>query len=208
MNVLAIGGHFDDVEIGCGGTISKHVRNGDRVFVYVVTRSNYTDYNGHVMRDVETARREGQEAARILGYELICGDFETKEVAFNHRLVESINKVVDDHAIDLIYTHWSGDVHQDHQAIGQATLAAGRKVNRLLSYRSNLYINAFPFHPNFYVDISADIDRKFEAILAHRTEVAKFGSEWLDFWKNDARNNGQIMGVAYAEAFYLIKYFA
>jgi len=37
MNILAIGAHFDDVELGCGGSIAKHSIKGDKVYIYVAT---------------------------------------------------------------------------------------------------------------------------------------------------------------------------
>lgn len=205
MNILAIGGHFDDVEIGCGGTIAKHVNNGDTVYVYVVTHSEYTNYDGSVIRSKETALQEGKAAADILGYNLICGNFDTKEVSFDHILVEHINKIIDEKEIEMVYTHWDFDVHQDHQAIGKATLAAARKVNNLLMYRSNLYVNTQNFNDNYYVDISNYIDAKMKSIKAHQNEVRKFGEGWLEFWVNEARDNGQKFGVQYAEAFQLVK---
>jgi len=206
MNVLTIGAHFDDVEIGCGGTIAKHIADKDEVIAHVITNSKYNNYDGTSLRTQEAALIEGKEAARILGYHLICDDFETKQVKFNHLLVEAINRTIDIYHIDMIYTHWDYDVHQDHQAIGKATLAAGRKVNRLLMYQSNMYVNSVAFQPNFFVDISQFAELKLSAIKAHKTEVEKFGPKWLDFWHNTIRNNGQRMGVEYAEAFHLVKY--
>ena len=206
MNVLAIGAHFDDVEIGCGGTIARHMANGDKVFVYVVTNSEYTNHEGKMVRDRETALREGQAAAAIMGYELICGDFDTWGISFNHELIEAINIVIDDYKIDQIYTHWDYDVHQDHQAIGKATLAAGRRINNLLMYRSNLYMHTNDFRANYFVDITHYLELKMKGICAHENEVTKFGRDWLDFWKNEARNNGQRVNVQYAEAFHLVKF--
>ena len=76
MRILAIGAHFDDVELGCGGTIARHTRNGDEVTIYVATDSGYSDYANRVIRKPEVARREGQNAADILGVkELICGGY-------------------------------------------------------------------------------------------------------------------------------------
>ncbi len=38
MNILAIGAHPDDIELGCGGTLLKAVREGHNVFMYTLTR--------------------------------------------------------------------------------------------------------------------------------------------------------------------------
>jgi len=208
MNVLAIGAHFDDVEIGCSGTLAKHRFNGDRVIILVITHSKYNDYNGNLIRDKGIAFREGQSAAKILDCELICSQWETKQVNFGYKLIEEINKVIDDYQIDIIYTHWDFDVHQDHWAIGKASLNAGRKINKLLMYQSNLYMNTQTFISNYFVDISDFIDLKIAAIKAHETEVKKFGEGWIDFWINEAMNNGKKFMVNYAEAFQLVKYLA
>lgn len=206
MNVLAIGAHFDDAELGCGGALAKHRANGDRVIIQVITHSKYHNHNGALLREKETAFEEGKKAADILDCELICNNYETKQVVFCHKLIEDINKVIDENKINVIYTHWDHDIHQDHQAIGRASLAAGRKVNCLLMYQSNLYMNTSPFRANYFVDISSFIEMKKKSILAHKTEVEKFGPDWVDFWINEAANNGKKFNVKYAEAFQLVKY--
>jgi LmbE family N-acetylglucosaminyl deacetylase len=206
MNVLAIGAHFDDVEIGCGGAIAKHVQNGDNVTVLVVTDSDYEDQLSESRRTKDIALKEGKAAAKILGYDLVCGNLKTREVEFNPDLVDLIEKVIVDNSIDTIYTHWDQDVHQDHQSVGKASLTAGRKRYRFLMYRSNLYMNSMRFDENFFVDITQFVDLKLQAIAAHRSEVKKFGSDWLDFWKQEAKNNGLRCGREYAEVFQLVKY--
>ena len=41
MNILAIGAHFDDVELGCSGTLAKRIAEGDKVYVYTATVSDF-----------------------------------------------------------------------------------------------------------------------------------------------------------------------
>jgi LmbE family N-acetylglucosaminyl deacetylase len=67
MNILAIGAHFDDVELGCSGALAKHVVNGDNVYVFVATVSGFTNEDGHVIRSNETALKEAQDAMKIIG---------------------------------------------------------------------------------------------------------------------------------------------
>ena len=155
MKVLAIGAHFDDVELGCGGTIARHTQNGDDVVIYVATNSGYSNYAKKVIRDPQVALQEGQKAAEILGVnELICGKFETNSLSFNDDLVCSILEMLDHRQFDLIYTHWTGDVHLDHRAVARASITAGRHVPCLLTYRSNYYDSDKPYNGNFYSDIS------------------------------------------------------
>jgi len=209
MNVLAIGAHFDDIELGCGGTLAKHIAQGDKVYMLVVTGSDYKDYNGKVWRTKETALKEGQRAASILGVKadyLLYGGFETQRVSYSVELIEKINKIIDELKIDTVYTHWIHDVHQDHSAVGRATLNAARHVPRILMYRSNWYATDLPFRGNFFVDISPYIETKIKAIKAHQSEYEKFGERWIDFVKHQNRNSGIEMEIEYAEVFEIIRY--
>lgn len=207
MKVLAIGAHFDDIELGCGGAVVKHVKTKDEVYMYVVTDSEYQSYTGEVGRIKEAALREGKEAASIMGvHNLICEGLRTKEVQYSVSLIEKINKIIDELGIDLVYTHWLHDLHQDHFAISQATLSAARHVPRLLMYRSNWYATDAQFRGSFYVDISPYIETKIAAIKAHRTEYERLGERWVDFVRHQNRNSGIEMQVEYAEVFEVIKY--
>jgi LmbE family N-acetylglucosaminyl deacetylase len=209
MNVLAIGAHFDDIELGCGGTLIKHISQKDKVYMLVVTGSEYKDYNGKVFRTKTTALKEGKEAASIMGVavsHLMLGGFKTQRVPYSVELIEKINKIIDELKIDTIYTHWIYDVHQDHSAVGRATLNAARHVPRVLMYRSNWYATAADFRGNFFVDISDYIKIKIKAIRAHKSEYKKFGEKWINFIEHQDRNSGIEMETKYAETFEVVKY--
>lgn len=207
MNVLAVGAHFDDVELGCGGALARHVVAGDDVYVYVATVSGFSDHNRKRIRSNDGALREAQAAMAILGAkELICGAFQTLAVEFVDDLNIEIIQIVDEKKIDIVYTHWIGDVHHDHQAVGKATLHSCRHVPRLLMYRSNWYHSAQDFHGNFYVDITETWETKERAILAHESEVTRTAHKWISFFRNEAENAGQKIGVPKAEVFEIVKY--
>ncbi len=207
MNILAIGAHFDDVELGCGGALAKHVYNGDKVFAYVATISGFSNQYNQAIRSSEIALEEAQVAMKIIGVEeLICGKFKTLEVEFVDELNIEILKIVEDKRIDLVYTHWIGDIHHDHQSVSRASLHSCRHVPRLLMYRSNWYHSTMEFRGNFYIDISKHWNTKEEAIRAHVSEVERTGNRWISFFKNEAENAGQRIGVRYAELFEVVKW--
>lgn len=56
-------------------------------------------------------------------------------------------------------------------------------------------MNTNVFNANYFVDISDFIDKKKKVIFAHKSEVEKFRFEWVDFWINEARNNGKRFNV-------------
>jgi LmbE family N-acetylglucosaminyl deacetylase len=207
MNVLAIGAHFDDVELGCGGALAKHAREGDNVFVYVATVSGFSNHDNQTVRKSEIALAEAQAAMQILGVtELTCGKFKTLEVEFDDALNVDILRIVEKRQIEKVYTHWVGDIHHDHQAVARASLHSCRHVPRLLMYRSNWYHSMAEFRANFYVDITPYWDQKESAIRAHESEVSRTGEKWLSFFRNEAENAGQRIGVRMAEVYEVLKW--
>ncbi len=207
MNVLAIGAHFDDVELGCGGALARHAANGDAVYVFVATQSGFSNQNQETVRSNDVAFREASAAMEIIGAkEMVCGNFRTLEVEFIDELNIQILRFVEEKKIDMVYTHWTGDIHHDHQAVARASLHSCRHVPRLLMYRSNWYHSTQDFRGNFYVDISSFWSVKEKAILAHQSEVERTGHKWISFFKNEAENAGQKIGVRFAESYEVVKW--
>jgi LmbE family N-acetylglucosaminyl deacetylase len=207
LNILAIGAHFDDVELGCGGALARHTERGDDVYVYVATESGFSNQHEEVVRGNEMALAEAQAAMKTLGVkEMICGHFSTLEVEFVDLLNIEIIKIVEEKKIDLVYAHWVSDIHHDHQAVAKASLHSCRHVPRLLMYRSNWYHSTSDFRGNFYVDITEQWQTKENAIRAHASEMERTGNRWIKFFRNEAENAGQRIGVSYAEVFELVKW--
>ncbi len=206
MNVLAIGAHFDDIELGCGGTLAKYAAGGDTVYAYVATLSGYRGPDNGIVRTNEEAHDEGQKALDVLGVRLICGDFNTLEVEFTEALNVQILRIVEEKRIGKVFTHWIGDIHHDHQAVARASLHACRHVPRMLTYRSNWYHSTLDFRGNFYVDITDFLERKQESVRLHKSEMERTRQKWISFFRNEAENAGQRIGVRYAEVFEVVKW--
>jgi LmbE family N-acetylglucosaminyl deacetylase len=206
MNILAIGAHYDDVELGCGGTLAKHIAEGDVVYVYVATKSGYAKYNDIQIRSPAVAVQEGEAAISLLGAKLIKGNFKTLEVEFVEKLNVDILKIVEENNIDQAYIHWFGDIHHDHASVSKASLHSCRHVKRILMYRSNWYHSTLNFRGNFYVDISKYMNIKKEVIMQHKSELKRTNNNWIKFWENEAANSGLKIGVNYAEVFEVVKW--
>lgn len=206
MRVLAIGAHFDDLELGCGGTLARHIMEGDTVLGFIATESGYADSNGVMVRDGFCASREAEQAASILGYEVLTGNFPTFGVEFEEELNKMLVKIIASRKVDTIYTHWNHDVHHDHRNLALATLHCARHVNRILMYRSNWYESDIPFQENFYVDISQTWTMKEQAIRVYRTEMERTGNLWIEYFRRQAENCGIKCGVKYAEGFQLVRW--
>ncbi|MBW1707510.1 MAG: PIG-L family deacetylase, partial [Deltaproteobacteria bacterium] len=74
MNILAIGPHPDDIEIGCGGTLIKYAQKGHSVFMLIITR-------GEMGGEAEVRHREQLDAAEIIGArDVLWGDLRDTEI--------------------------------------------------------------------------------------------------------------------------------
>jgi LmbE family N-acetylglucosaminyl deacetylase len=207
-NILAVGAHSDDVEIGCGGTVAKHVQAGDNVIILVLAESSYTSYDGKVLRTKEEAILEETRAAKILGAKLINLGFETKNIPYSSESVEAINKIIDNNSIDLIYTHWSHDTHQDHLRTTQSVISAGRYIQNILMYEPEYPSGRsyFGFRNQYYVDISSTFDKKMEALKQHKSQVKKYGEDvFLNAISARAQHRGYEIQSKYAECFEVIR---
>ncbi|AQR96979.1 PIG-L deacetylase family protein [Clostridium saccharoperbutylacetonicum] len=206
MNILAIGAHFDDVELGCGGALAKHAQNGDKVYIYIATVSGYSNHSQQIIRSNDIALNEGRNASKILGAELINGNFETLRLEFIDEVNVELLNIIESKNIDQVYTHWTGDIHHDHSSLARASLHSCRHIKRILMYRSNWYHSSLDFRGNFYIDISDTWNVKENAIMAHESEYNRVGRKWIEFFKNEAENSGQRIGVKYAEVFEVVSW--
>lgn len=206
MNILAVGAHYDDVELGCSGTLVNHVEKGDKVTIIVVTNSSYKTPDGTEVRKANIAHEEGKKAAQIMGADLICLDYDTFFVPFDESLTKTITSYIEKLSIDTVYCHWAKDLHRDHQYASKSCIMAARHVPRVLMYRSNYYDTYDIFRGNFYSNISATMDTKIKVIKAHQSELERVRYEWINFIKRQNANDGQKNGLEFAECFEVVRY--
>lgn len=155
MNILAIGAHPDDIELGCGGILIKAARQGHNVYMYSITR-------GSASGDPKQRTRELMMSAKFIGAKnLWIDDFEDTKLTVNDELINHLEHFINKADPDLILTHSMEDTHHDHRAIASATLEAGRFATNILSYEIPLTKN---FSPQIYYDISDVVDDKVELI--------------------------------------------
>lgn len=204
MKVLAIGAHFDDIELGCGGTLVRHSKNGDEIYLLVVTNSSYSSKVVEHTRMENEALDEGKRSAKFLKATLINGGFETLTLSPSKDLINYLCEQVSVINPQVVYTHFIGDQHLDHQAVAKASLIATRNVNKVLAYMSNVYDTLPVFTPNYYVDISEYFNDKLKLIDYFDSEKETH----LD-WKRQIENLNGLYGVKnrkeYVEAYEIIR---
>ena len=206
MNILALGAHCDDIELGGGGSLLAWKKQGHNITVFTASNSGYHDQHGDLVRADETARAEAVRAAEFLGAKLITADFATFELEFAEPLNRKLLEVLDQVRPDLVLTHWTGDVHHDHRALARAALHCCRHVPRLLMYRSNWYESDDCFDPRFFVDICDTLEQKIELVKIYRSECDRTSPGWIDYIRAQAKLMGLKASVQHAEGFEAIRW--
>jgi LmbE family N-acetylglucosaminyl deacetylase len=199
MRIIVFGAHPDDMEIGMGGTIAKHVEVGDDLLMVVATVPNHR----------ELRMEEARAGAEVLGARLEILDIPPDDLGVNRRTIREFDRLLGSIDPHLVYTHWDQDSHQDHNAVSRAILAAGRR-NRcsVLMYEQTIPGGVTPggFKAQSFVDITDYIDRKCRSILVHRTQIDQNGGDWwLDGVRGRAMYRGYQMNARFGEAFEVVK---
>lgn len=209
MKILVVGAHLDDIELACGGTIAKAIKNGHKVKTLIMSKSGYTNKEGQVQRSDDVAVKEGVEALKTLGVKDIeILDFPTKDIPFRSDVVNAIDLVISGFNPDLIFTHHPFDTHQAHEGVAKSTIAAGRRKNTIFFFEpiqpsGRSYV---AFKPDLYVPIDETIDVKIDALKKHKSEYRKFGGEnWIDGVRSRCGFRGYEIGKKYAEAFEILR---
>jgi LmbE family N-acetylglucosaminyl deacetylase len=192
MKVLAVGAHPDDIELGCAGSLMRHVAAGDQVTMLVMTSGD---------RGPQGARSrvsEQKEACRIIGADLIWGHFDDGSIPSGRESVSVVDAAVRELGVDVVYVHAPNDSHQDHVATSQAAAAAARRTARILYYQSP---STTIFNPNVFVDVEDTVRGKIDALRAHWSQVTQCQFVDLEAVEAGCRYWGSRARISYAEPF-------
>ena len=133
MDILAIGAHPDDVELGCGGLLIKAARQGHKVHIYTLTR-------GGASGDAAQRAEESRESARFIGAKLWLDDFPDTGLSGDAELIGHIEARIDSIRPDLILTHHLRDSHHDHRAVATPTAFRSHFVTQYTEIRPGTYV--------------------------------------------------------------------
>jgi len=222
LDILAIGVHPDDIELGCAGTILKHIHLGFSVGAIDLTRGELGTRGSADLRLKEAAK-----ASDILGLKMRVNlGFEDGFVLAENReylmeLVRQIRKFQP----DIILCNAIDDRHPDHpqsaELVERACFLAGLpKIETELEgsqqevwrpKRVYHYIQWKALKPDFVVDISNFIEGKVEAVKAYGSQFYDPNSEepetvissqqFIESVSFRAADLGRLIGVDYAEGF-------
>ncbi len=218
---MAVAAHPDDEVLGCGGTLRRHVDQGDEVCIYILADG---DTSRHILGTenpaaVLQARGEAARAAGdILGASRVILDAFPDNRMDSRDLLEIIRKVeqqIRHFQPDVVYTHHSGDLNIDHRSVHEAVVTAcrpqlGNTVKTLLFFEIpsstewQVPSAGKVFAPDWFVDITATLDAKMQALAKYHVELRPWPHpRSMEAIEHLSRWRGATVGVQVAEAFML-----
>lgn len=230
LDILAIGAHPDDAELGCGATIAKEISKGKTVGIIDLTRGELGTRGSAETRDAEST-----ESAKILKVATrinmnFADGFFVNDKEHQLELIKMIRKFKP----EIVLCNSIDDRHIDHgkgsKLVSDACFLSGlikieTKIDDVDEWQKPWrpkhvyhYIQWKNIEPDFVVDVSGFMDKKMESILAYKTQffnansnepVTPITSEnFFDSITYRARDFGRLIGVEHAEGFTVERYVA
>jgi bacillithiol biosynthesis deacetylase BshB1 len=224
MNILVVGPHPDDQELGMGGSIARFAEQGHRVLLLDLTNGEPTPHGS-----VETRAKEAAEAARLLSapnnpVRRVLLDLPNRRVLHSIEARHKVAAVIRAHQAQVMFVPYGEDAHPDH--IAATRIAEDARFDAKLTgldlppvpglgavgppiypkwlfhyYATHLRIVP---HPSFLIDISAQVEKKVAAIDAYRSQFQanpknRQVPEWI---RAEGQYLGSRIGAAAAEPFF------
>lgn len=229
LDILAIGAHPDDVELGCGATIAKEVSIGKKVGIIDLTRGELGTRGTAQTRDSESA-----EASKILGVAFrhnmdFADGFFVNDKAHQLELIKMIRQ----YQPDIVLCNAIDDRHIDHakgsSLVSDACFLSGLMKIETKDRNNNLqnawrpkhvyhYIQWKNLQPDVIVDVTGFMSIKMNAVMAYKTqfydpksdapETPISSKNFTDSIDYRARDLGRLIGVEHGEGFTVERYVA
>ncbi len=201
LNVVCVGGHPDDPESGCGGTLARYSARGHNVTIIYLTRGE-AGIPGKTHDEAAAIRTdEALKACRVLGATpVFAGQIDGSSEITNVRY-EAFEKLLNAQQPDVVFTHWPVDTHRDHCAASLLTFQAWYRTGKkypLVYFEVMSGEQTQQFAPNFYVDVSETSEKKKEACFLHASQEP---SEFYAYHEQMERFRGLEYRCKRAEAF-------
>ena len=215
---MAIGAHPDDLEILCAGTLARYVTEGHEVVMCHIADGDRGSYE-HTREEIRAIRdEEARAAAAIIGAEYMAlgmadGEVNAADPGQRERVTEAIRVA----RPDVVIAHSPNDYMTDHVEASRLAFDTSFLATLPLFETASPHLAEVPalvymetvtgndFVPVEFVDISAHIETKLNALDQHQSQLRWLadhdGVDMLDQIRTVSRYRGLQCGVEYAEGF-------
>jgi LmbE family N-acetylglucosaminyl deacetylase len=205
MNILVLSPHTDDAELGCGATISRLLREGNRVYVAVFSTCEESLPKGFLPGTLKTECIDSLTSLGVSEDDIFFYDYQVRVFNYSRQnilddLVLLKNKV----SPSTVFIPSVDDYHQDHKTIADEAVRCFKNNCSILSYE--LIWNNTGFRNQIYYDVSEeDVANKIAALSRYETQKHRIYFQ-NNFIEALATVRGAQNGIRYAEVFEVIRY--
>ena len=217
-SVAAVFAHPDDEVLAAGGTLARLAASGVPVHVLILA-TGLAARGEAAPEQYSKLRGEAERAVlSVLGCRSIAfGDFPDNRMDSVARLdvIKRVEAFVEETEADSVFTHHPGDINLDRGVVARAVMTAtrpvpGSRIRRVWAGEvissSEWGVPAERFVPNAWIDISATLAKKRDALACYEGELREFPHpRSLEALEHHARLRGSECGVAAAEAFQILR---
>ncbi len=226
IDILAIGAHPDDVELGCAATLAKEIQNGKKVGILDLTRGELGTRGTAEIRD-----KEASDAAKILGVSFRHNlEFSDGFLVNNAASQLEIIKIIRKYQPEIVLCNAIDDRHIDHgkasKLASDACFLSGlQKIETILDGNHQKYwrpkqvyhyIQWKNIQPDFVVDVTGFLENKLRAVFAYKSQFHQKETEepetpisstnFRDSITYRAQDLGRLIGTEHGEGFTVERY--
>lgn len=221
MKILSVVAHPDDEVIGVGGTLARHVSEGDDVHVCILSDGVNSRYDSTKAADPEVRQRRNhaQKACQELGVSVNFHDFPDNRFDSVPILdiIQTIEDEMNEISPEIVYTHHYGDLNVDHELTCRATVTATRPlkdstVMRLLGFETlsstewSIPDSGKSFQPTSFVEINDHLETKLSTLKHYEEELREMPHpRSVEIIRKNAEVWGAKAGMAAAEPFEVLR---
>lgn len=206
-NILILSPHTDDGELGCGGTISKLIREGKNILWVAFSTASESLPDG---LPADTLEKEFTNVAEYIGLkkeQFKTYDYKVRKLAESRQqILEELVKIRKEFNPDLVIGPSLNDYHQDHQVISNEMVRAFKTSASIICYE--LPWNHIEFKTQFFVELTKeDLEKKKKMLTFYKSQhLANRHYFTDDFVNGIACTRGTQINKKYAEAFEVIRW--
>jgi LmbE family N-acetylglucosaminyl deacetylase len=203
-DALVIAPHPDDESLGCGGSIARHVKAGNRVKVIFLTNGDKGDFEGKYGDGYVELRKKSARAAMdtfgVKDFEF-WGYSDRKLYLAVQEIRKKLLHAIDSFSPSILYAPSPLEAHPDHKTAFEVVWSLREKLRIPIAF----YEVLMALYPNVLVDITEEIEEKKRAIESYITEV--YYNDYIT--KVEGLNRFRTVTlhkiIRYAEAFFLLE---
>lgn len=171
--VVCVGGHPDDPESGCGGTLALLAANGFKVTIIYLTTGEAGIAGKTHAEAAEIRKQEALNACKLLDAKAVFAGQVDGSTVMNEEWIDKMSQLIERENPVMLFTHWPIDSHRDHQVASLLAMQAWQRAQQRypLYFFEVLYgIQTTGFNPTDYIDITTTQALKRKAVYCHASQ--------------------------------------